>query len=556
MTVQAIHWIVHRPAHIFNASKTQISGTIGAPHRLRRKWPAADGAPEELDVRTHDATFGELLKQARQAAGLTQEGLAARAGLSARVISDLERNVSRAPRSGTVQLLLSALPLSTFERELLQEASISPSVGQPAARALPSAAPLVGRVRERALLEQHLEGQTPPLLVVAGEPGIGKTRLLQEAASLAAAASLPVLRGASALVGRERTHDPIAAALRAHVQGRSPVHLRRDLHGCAWLVRLLPELASGLLEPPPALTSEHEQATLLTARAVVRYLSNIGSPAGTLLVLDDLHQADPAAVDLLGRLVQSAGDVRLRILVAQREARTSRAPELGSLLARLAHEQLVGHVRLGPLSRDESATLLAQLLAGRPAASLRWRKRVLDEAGGVPFYLAAWAQELRAEPDGAAEDVPWAIRQSVHDRIDALSPGVRPALEAIVVAGGRAAAPLLIALTARPEQHVLEGLEAACDAGLVEEDGQVYRFAYGAVHRVVETDLSPARRLVLDRRLAALGSAGPFRGVGPGTGNAADLENASELEEREYHLAVLRRHQRLTMAPARRASDR
>jgi predicted ATPase len=444
------------------------------------------------------------------------------------------------------------LPLSAFERELLEQAATSPAVDEPAARALPSAAPLVGRARERALLEEHLEGHTPPLLVVAGEPGIGKSRLLQEAATLAAAVGLHVLRGASPPLGWASTHDPIAAALRDHLQGRSPVHLRRDLHGCSWLVRLLPELASGPLEAPPTLTPDAEQATVLTSRAVLRYLSNVAGPAGTLLVLDDLQQADPAAVDLLGRLVQSAAEVRLRLVAAQREAHITQAPELRSLLARLAHEQLVRHIGLGPLSRDEAARLLAQLLAGRPAPSMR--QRILDETGGVPFYLAAWAHELRAEPEGAGEDVPWAIRQSVHDRIDALSPAVRPMLEAIVVAGGQAAAALLAAFMARPEEQLLEALEAACGVGLLDEDGQVYRFAYGAVRRVVETDLSPARRLVLERRLGALKRA-PFRPESSSTSNAAG-ENASELEEREYHLAVLRRHQRLTRARGRRASDR
>jgi hypothetical protein len=171
------------------------------------------------------------------------------------------------------------------------------------------------------------------------------------------------------------------------------------------------------------------------------------------------------------------------------------------------------------------------------------RQRVLHEAGGVPFYLAAWAQELRAdESDAAGEDVPWAIAQSVRYRIDALSPDVRPVLEAIVVAGGRSAAPLLAALTVRPDQQLLEALDAACCEHLLEEDAEVYRFAYPAVQRVVETDLSPVRRLFLDRRLAAFRRAAPFRL--PGTLNPGAPEHVSELEEREYHLSVLRHHQR------------
>src|SRR5438105_4636662 len=79
-------------------------------------------------VTLDSAALGDLVKHARRAAGLTQEGLAERAGLSARAISDLERHVNRTPRPGTVQLLVAALSLSSQERELFETvASAKPS---------------------------------------------------------------------------------------------------------------------------------------------------------------------------------------------------------------------------------------------------------------------------------------------------------------------------------------------------------------------------------------------------------------------------------------------
>jgi transcriptional regulator with XRE-family HTH domain len=538
---------------------TRKAGSSPAPSRAIRT--------QESPLRAHHPSFGELLKHSRQAAGLTQEALAARAGLSARAISDLERNVDHAPRAGTVQLLVAALPLSALERQLFEAAAedlaaavaaSGPPAGRPRAQAPDVPDPsqcrgaprLVGRARERALLERHLGGDGPPLLVVGGEPGIGKTRLLQEAGRLAAARRLHVLHGTTPAVGRAGASDPVVDALRREVQSRWPVHLRRDLQGCAWLVRVLPELATGPIEPLPSISPAPEQADALSAGAVVRFLTNVAGPAGTLLALDNLQDADAAALDLLARLVQSAADVPVRIVAAYRDRGPRPAVGLASLLARLAHEQLVRHVTLGPLSRPDAAALLAQLLEAGPTPPSAWRERVLDDAGGVPYYLVAWAQELRAgQLEPAAEAVPWAVRQSIRARVDALPPAVRPLLEAVAVAGGRSAYPLLVALTARPEEQVSEALEAACRERLLVEEGQAYRFAYGVIRRVVEADLGHARRALLGRRLAALVERAP----GPrGTAGAAlrtDGERAApELEELAYHLAVLRRHRRPTSA--------
>ncbi len=492
-----------------------------------------------------------MLKQSRQAAGFTQETLAARAGLSARAISDLERNLNQVPRPGTVQLLVAALPLSPLERQLFQAAAGSATGGVEASRPgqswtsasdLPDLSErwivprLIGRAPERALLQRHLGGDGPPMLIVDGEPGIGKTHLLDEAARLATVLGLHVLRGTSAPIRRRPASDPVVDALRQELRIRSPMLLRRDLDGCAWLVRALPELASGPIEPLPMGSPTPEQVEILSAAAVMRFVTNVAGPAGSLLALDNLQDADDAALDRLARLVQLAADVPVRIVAAYRDP----APRLDSLLSRLAHEQLIRHVTLGPLSRGDAGVLLTQLLQDGRSSPTGWRERVLEEAGGVPYYLVSWAQELRAGQLGPAADaVPWAIRQSIRERLDGLLPIVKSLLEAIAIAGGRSACPLLLALTACSEDQLLEALKTACRARLLQEEGETYRFAYGVIRRVVEADLGHARRAVLTRRLRAIVDRAPSSGSIPD-----DERTASELEERAYHLTVLRRHQR------------
>ncbi|HZS94767.1 MAG TPA: helix-turn-helix domain-containing protein, partial [Chloroflexota bacterium] len=130
--------------------------------------------------------FSRLLLQFRVAAGLTQRQLAARAGLSARGISNLERGVRRYPYPYTVQALAGALALSPEDRtRLLAAAHPEHRLGRHPRAARPPVPPLIDREDEVEAIERHLRGSGPPLLLLSGQPGIGKTRLLREAAALA-----------------------------------------------------------------------------------------------------------------------------------------------------------------------------------------------------------------------------------------------------------------------------------------------------------------------------------------------------------------------------------
>src|SRR5439155_3246134 len=165
-------------SYTFPCSPLPLGGADAA--RLSRRG-------ENLDMVTGSSySFGDLLRRYRLAAGLTQEELAAEAGLSVRGLSDLERGARLAPRRETVQLLAESLQLSAAERTQLEAAArqrAAPAV-QASGGSLSSpqsslsALPFVGRAQELALLEQVLT-DGPPVLLVAGEPGIGKSRLLQ-----------------------------------------------------------------------------------------------------------------------------------------------------------------------------------------------------------------------------------------------------------------------------------------------------------------------------------------------------------------------------------------
>jgi len=460
--------------------------------------------------------FGYMLRQYRDAAGLTQEELAERAGLSAEAVSLLERGGRRRPHPYTVHTLAEALQLPAAERAELETAvprrrphapldAIAHPPGGPAPPAL------VGRAHELALLERHLAGEGPPALLLAGEPGIGKSRLLREAMQRAPRLGWQALQGGCQRRGGQEPYAPLLQALESYLRRQATAQPRRDLQGCAWLVHLLPELAEGRIEPLPPWHLAPEQQRRLMFAAVGRLLSNVAGTTGTLLVLDDLQWAGSDALDLLTTLLHTTPEARLRVVGAYRDTEAGPATPLAVTLADLAHAGLAAQQSLRPLAPDEATELLAALLAGAPdrddahGRPAQLQERILRRAGGVPFFLLSYAQGSRTSAvDGGAEDVaPWDVTQSVRQRVAALPERARETLGGAAIMGRVVHAALLTAVIEQPEREALDALDAACHARLLVEIGDdAYQFAHDVIREVVEADLGAARRAMLHRRAA------------------------------------------------------
>jgi predicted ATPase len=313
-----------------------------------------------------------------------------------------------------------------------------------------------------------------------------------------------------------------------------------------------------------------EQEGPLVAEAVLRFLSNIAGPNGTLLVLDNLHLADAAALDSLATLVRSANTAPLRIVAAYRDTELSRSIALSGMLTGLTHEQLLRHATLSPLSKEDATELLAVLVDTEGEPGTVWQDRVLRQAGGIPFYLVAWAQEwLQHRGETTADDLPWSVRQSIRQRIDAAPPTVRGVLEAMTVADTQVSHSLLLAIAALPADDVFAALDIACRERLLEQNGDVYRFAYDAVRSTVEVDMSTARRLLIQQRLAAVvrrdlghvqagmlpdaDRGGAYDEAGyssvPDSPVPSRARRGGVVDDPAYHLAVLRRHRSMPSTP-------
>ncbi len=242
-------------------------------------------------------------------------------------------------------------------------------------------------------------------------------------------------------------------------------------------------------------------------RRRTRFLGQMAGPAGVLLVLDDLQWADADALDLLATLVHAAGEIPLRVLGAYRDTEEAEALHLATLLADLAARGLAARRRLGPLARAEATALLEELLAGADTEAAARRERVLERAGGVPFFVVSWAQALHMEApelDRADEEtVPWSITQSIRQRVLAL-PACAPELLGVAAVIGRVVPRrLLAAVVAQPEHEVLAALDALNTAQLMHELGaETYAFGHDVIREVAESDLGAARRAALHRQVA------------------------------------------------------
>jgi tetratricopeptide (TPR) repeat protein/transcriptional regulator with XRE-family HTH domain len=472
-----------------------------------------------MSTSSEPVLFADLLRRYRQAARLTQAELAEAAGMGVRGVSDLERGVRSAPRTATVAHLADALRLGESERAAFllaarrQRARSTPASASVHLARTPTVSSLVGRVDELAHIERLLARGSPPVLLLAGEPGIGKTRLLQEATRRALTLGWRVLSGGCTRRSGQEVFVPIVGALARYVAGRTPAQQRHELTGCAWLVRLLPELAESAVVPAPTWTLAPEQERRLMFAAVRRFLANIAGPAGTLLALDDLQWAGADALDLLSSLARSAGAPPLCVIGGYRSTEALAGSAMAETLADLARDGLVERLALTALSSRDSATLLAHLTQ---AAGSEWSveliAQVAQRTGGVPYFLVSCAQGLQRAPDDSlpaemAGAIPWNVTESIRQRVAQLPEAAQQLLRLAAVAGREMESAQLLDLVARwgwQKADILAALEATCQARLLIEadEGQMYRFAHDLVREAVMGDLSGARRADLHLQIA------------------------------------------------------
>lgn len=442
--------------------------------------------------------YGEQVKRYRLAEGLSVPQLAARAGIHPQALRRIESGTTAVPQAATRTQIARALGLSEQQWEQLERmVQRSPSSGPG------PVVPFVGRSEELRLLRHHLDASGPPLLLLYGEPGIGKTELLTQGAMLGIERGMRVLRGScSRWSGQQSPYSPLSDALQSALQ-RPHARVKRDLMGCEWLSLLLPQL----LDTPYNLPRCHAlpgQEGRLIAQAARRFLLQSAGKRGTLLLLDDLQWAGGDTLALLDDLLRDAPVDRFRVIGAYRENEVLPGSPFSTILSDLGHAGLVVQYPIGGLNDADAERLLDTVLQEAGDLAVPHRPKIVQRSDGVPFFLVSWALSLREGIDqgGVAPQLPWTIAQSIRQRVASLSQAAQGILAAIALIG-RTDLSVLSALFGMSIDELVLPLEEAQRARLIgETQPSGYAVEHEVIREVIEADLSVARRAALHLQIA------------------------------------------------------
>lgn len=375
-------------------------------------------------------------------------------------------------------------------------------------------APFVGRLSELAQLTAVLEGGLAgrgSFVVVAGEPGVGKSRTLAELGRRA------VALGAQVLIGRcyegegGQAFWPWVQVFRSFAAGRDAESLRALLGAEAVdIARLTAAIAAAAPESPPP-DPEMQRARLFDSAVAVLRRAARQSPL--LVVLDDLHWADSASLMLLRALVAEVADVPLVLLGAYRHRDLPGDHPLLSVLTTGRREQSLQRVTLDGLPRHESAELLQTLAGAALEESLA--AALFDATEGNPFFLGEYWLDLveagcvvevdgiwRRRPEAPELAVPASAVEIIDRRLQRLSAESIQLLAIAAVIGRELDHELLHAVSPFGAGAVIDLLEQAARAGVIDEDARVpgrYRFAHALVRQTLYEGLSGLRRAALHR---------------------------------------------------------
>ncbi|MGH8931141.1 MAG: ATP-binding protein [Egibacteraceae bacterium] len=366
-------------------------------------------------------------------------------------------------------------------------------------------APLVGRDAElRLVVARHsavvADGQ---LVVLEGEAGIGKTRLAEELLAHARAEGAATFAARCHEGEEQLAYGLVTEALRAAITTEPTGWVQKvPPDAVAEAARLVPDLAQLHGGVPAALPhdSPGAQARMLEGVATTLAVACSGAPAGVLL-LDDLHWADSASLDVLTYLVRRLENRPAYIVVTWRTEEIPPQHRLRLLLAEAARAGSATQVELARLGPVDVARLVAA--AGLPSGIV---SRLHSETGGLPFSVVEHLDEMasgRLATDAAEWPVPGGVRDLLRARLGRLSETGRQVCTTAAVIGGSFDADVLRVASGRSDDETVSALEELISRGFVNErERGAYDFAHPRTRALVYAETSLARRRLLHRRVA------------------------------------------------------
>jgi AAA ATPase domain len=369
---------------------------------------------------------------------------------------------------------------------------------------------LVGRARELVEIEGALRDAARRhgrLVLIAGEPGIGKTCLAEAVSGHAATEGMLPLWGRVWESAGAPAYWPWIQLLRTLIGTRDPPRLETELGaGATWLVQMLPELSDLLPSTAVPRARDAEKARFALFDAVTRFLRNAADQTPLVIVLEDLHAADPDSLLLLDFAARAIADARILLLGTYQHPAAHLRPDAEKLIGAASRDGAT--ITLQGFDERDVGRLVEQCTGQQwPPEFLRALRATTE---GNPFFTSEVARLMSAEgtTDGPLEadrvpgfPLPNTVREAIRRRFESLTPGAVQVLEAAAVIGREFQLPTL-QRAAGEKENLVGAIEEAVSAGLIAEmPGSIgrFRFTHNLIRETLYSGVGRARRVQLHR---------------------------------------------------------
>jgi tetratricopeptide (TPR) repeat protein len=406
----------------------------------------------------------------------------------------------------------------------------------------------VGRERELRELRRALDSTAASqghLVLISGEPGIGKSRLVDEFAVLVRARGLQLLTGRCWDAGGAPAYWPWVQALRSHLRREEPDRITAQIGSAAIdIVQMLPEIRELFPDLPTPPSVDPDSARFQLFDSTASFLRNVARTEPVVLVLEDLHAADTPSLLLLRFLAEQLY-AQIMVLGTYRDVELTPDHPLTATVAELSRQPSCKLIRLRGLTHDDVVAFVGAVSGEAAPSGLALALH--RETKGNPLFITEALRLLSSE--GRLQSmtdlatfriaVPKSVRDVIGRRVGGLDEYPRRVLSLASVLGSEFAVEPLRLLGDMSRTDLLDALGAAVSAGLLEPAGVGrFRFSHELVRETLYQELAPVDRMALHRK-------------------SAELLMEARAATEEPHLAELARHlfEALPLGDAAMATD-